>query len=171
MSFLYVNAGPQGRTEASCIVTDWVSQVKEEKKKNPQSLWILKQKNFQNKWHETSLPTQSAYPAGRKSNDPRLACDPITYMYVEGLKLINMYESYVHNMWHGNCIIFKMTFLTTVTLNDPRLTCDPIGKESHADQHVWVSWPYYVTWTKYSICSENDLLTPVTPDWHVTLIT
>ena len=28
-----MSPGPQGRTEASCIVTDWVSQVKEEIKK------------------------------------------------------------------------------------------------------------------------------------------
>ena len=43
-------------------------------------------------------------------NDPRLTFDPITW--VEGLKLINMYESYSHAMQHGwvIAILVKMTF-------------------------------------------------------------
>ena len=37
-------------------------------------------------------------------------------------------------------------------------------ERSQADQPVWVLWSCYVTWTSYSIYSENDLLTPVTPN-------
>ena len=54
-------------------------------------------------------------------------------------------------------------------------SCDPkwplidiwagnMGRGSNADEHVWVLWWCYVTWTSYSIFSENDLLTPVTPN-------
>ena len=39
-----------------------------------------------------------------------------------------------------------------------------IGRHSQADTRVWVLWSCYVTWMKYSIFSENDLLTPVTPN-------
>ena len=39
-----------------------------------------------------------------------------------------------------------------------------IGRGSQAGQHAWVLWLYYVTGTNYSIFSENDLLTPVTPN-------
>ena len=43
-------------------------------------------------------------------NDARLTCDSVTY--VEGLKLINVYESYGNAMWHARVIAFfmKMTF-------------------------------------------------------------
>ena len=37
-------------------------------------------------------------------NDPRLTFDPITE--VEGLKLMNMYESYDHAVLHGRVIAF-----------------------------------------------------------------
>ena len=39
---VHANLGPQGRTEATCIITDWVSQTKEEiNKKNKQSCWLI----------------------------------------------------------------------------------------------------------------------------------
>ena len=41
-----------------------------------------------------------------------------------------------------------------------------IGRGSQTDEHVWVLWLCYVTWTSYSIFSANDLLTPVTPNDH-----
>ena len=37
-----------------------------------------------------------------------------------------------------------------------------IGRGSQTDEHVWVQLSCYVTWTSYSIFSENNLLTPVT---------
>ena len=40
-----------------------------------------------------------------------------------------------------------------------------IGRWSQADEHVWVLWSWYVTWTSCSIFSENELLTPVTPNY------
>ena len=54
-------------------------------------------------------------------------------------------------------------------------SCDPkwpqidiwphnVGRESQADQQVWVLWSCYVTWTSHSILVKNDLLTPVTPN-------
>ena len=39
-----------------------------------------------------------------------------------------------------------------------------IGRGSQTDEHVLVLWSCYVTWTSYSIFSENDLLTLVTPN-------
>ena len=39
-----------------------------------------------------------------------------------------------------------------------------VGRGSQTDEHVWVLWSCYVTWTSYSIFSENNLLTPVTPN-------
>ena len=38
------------------------------------------------------------------------------------------------------------------------------GRLSNAYEHVWVLWSCYVIWTSYSIFSENDILTPVTPN-------
>ena len=57
-------------------------------------------------------------------NDPRLTFDPITK--VEGLKLINMYESYDHAdvTWTSYSIFGENDLLTPVTPNDPRLTFD-----------------------------------------------
>ena len=39
-----------------------------------------------------------------------------------------------------------------------------IGRGSQADAHVLVLWSCYAKWTSNSISSENNLLTPVTPN-------
>ena len=39
-----------------------------------------------------------------------------------------------------------------------------IGRGSQADAQVWVLWSCYVSWASYIIFSENNLLTPVTPN-------
>ena len=54
-------------------------------------------------------------------------------------------------------------------LCDPKLTQidiwpHNIGRGSQGDQHVWVLWSCYVTWMSYSMFSENNLLTPLTPN-------
>ena len=80
---------------------------------------------------------------------------------------MNMYESYGHAVYHVRIKAFlvKMTFWPQwpQMTQDWRLTHN-IGRGTQADQPVWVLWSCYVTWTSYSIFSENDLLTPVTPN-------
>ena len=39
-----------------------------------------------------------------------------------------------------------------------------MGRESQADAQVWVLWSFCVSWASYIIFSENNLLTPVTPN-------
>ena len=50
----------------------------------------------------------------------------------------------------------------------PRIHIWPhnIGRGSQVDQHVWVLWSCSVTWMSYRIFSENNFLTPVTPNDH-----
>ena len=40
-----------------------------------------------------------------------------------------------------------------------------IGRASQADQHVWVLWPCYVTWTSYSIFWWKWTFDPSDPKW------
>ena len=40
-----------------------------------------------------------------------------------------------------------------------------IGRGSQADQHVWVLWSFYVTWTSYSILGKIAF-DPCDPTWN-----
>ena len=80
---------------------------------------------------------------------------------------MHIYESHDHAMKIGRVIAFlvKMTF----NPSDPKwpqvdIWPHSIGTVSPADAHAWVSWSSYTKWMSYSIFSENDLLTPVTPN-------
>ena len=94
---------------------------------------------------------------------------------IESLKIMHIYELHGYTMLHrGGNTMYSVAKLA-ILLKWPFVPCDPkwpqfdnwphnIDRGSQADPPVWVLWSCYVTWTTYSILSENDLLTPVTPN-------
>ena len=95
---------------------------------------------------------------------------PSTPKKIEGLKLMHMYELHKYTMKNRRVNAFSVK-IKIWTLYDPKwpqvdIWPHNIGRWSQADEHVWVLWSCYVTWTSCNIFSENELLTPsVTPNY------
>ena len=114
-----------------------------------------------------TLPSQTAYPAGFETSTPDWpqfacwSCKCDRGSEANGYVKITIYDV----TWKS----YSFLNINDLYPSDPKwphidIWPHNIDRGSQADAHVWVLWSCYTTWMSYSIFSENDLLTPVTPN-------